>query len=74
MITGKVIFAPPHITSYNLVDARWLEVFPQSMRDLRDMAEIPLENRTYCETPDDGHGGQSPRLVLLSEARRRGWC
>lgn len=73
MKTGNIVTAPPHFLTED-PNAQFLEVYPTTMKDMREMQQIPVTKRTYCETlTDEPRTGQSPRLVLVEEAYRMGW-
>jgi len=69
MRIGKVVSSPPHKRRERDLD-KWLECYP-TIKECKDLDSVSPEDRTYCETI--GHKSQSPRLVRLTAAKKKGW-
>lgn len=70
---GNTVSCPEHVTSPELVGRKFLEVFPETVKDITLLKEVPITKRTYDPTDGDNpRQGQSPRLILMSEAKRIG--
>jgi len=66
MKTGRIVKSPDHLED----SGRWLECYPTA-KECELFKTISPDDRTYCNTV--GHTGQSPRLVRLEVARKKGW-
>jgi hypothetical protein len=66
MKTGSIVLSPPHIKE----PGEWLECYP-TIEECREFNKISPRDRTYCETI--GRHTQSPRLVKLETAKKKGW-
>jgi|DEB0MinimDraft_6_1074348.scaffolds.fasta_scaffold93902_2 hypothetical protein len=69
MLVGNLVQGPSHIGGVG----RWVECYP-TLKELKEYNSIPLEDRTYCETLENGaRRGQNPRLVKYEVAKAKGW-
>lgn len=73
MKIGNIVPCPDHVNDYHLRGRRFVELYPETVRDLNMIGEVPIHRRTFAPTNEDTPNRyQSPRLVELGTAKRMG--